>query len=346
MLQNERGQTLVIVLLTISLISIFATVLVSQSLSGTKQVKQTEGHQKATDAAEMGIEQFYSALKEKYLKRNILIDPCPVLRSEANSLAKSKSIDSQTSYSISLDTDANKVCWYSSAEKKYKFSFKSTGSVSSVTNTISKQLTATFSINFENMFPPLPDGFVPCKNSGSPPCTPTGDDDDDYEDGLTYNKVYFPNGFYVARSDSITANSLYIEDKLDISGFNKTDELKINQDLFVNGATLINTHATVKISGSLYLNGDFDIRNHGDLIVNGNMYLYKDIMYMPNSFICVDGTLNKTTKSVMTITPLGNSTCAQKALEKNIKGIFAKWVNTIDAKSNAVINDNDLTVSY
>ncbi|MEY2192667.1 hypothetical protein AB7942_07980 [Neobacillus sp. BF23-41] len=62
-LKNERGMTLVVVLLTIVVFSVLGLAVISTSVSNVKQVSKAESNIKTTDIAEMGIQYYETQLK-------------------------------------------------------------------------------------------------------------------------------------------------------------------------------------------------------------------------------------------------------------------------------------------
>ncbi|TWI57088.1 hypothetical protein [Halalkalibacter nanhaiisediminis] len=64
----EKGSSLLVVLITIAVISVFSLVIVSFTLSTAKQVNQTEEQMKTYDLAEMGITFFEAIMREQQTK--------------------------------------------------------------------------------------------------------------------------------------------------------------------------------------------------------------------------------------------------------------------------------------
>lgn len=346
--RNEKGNTLLYVLVTITLLSVFGTVLSAQALNGSEQVHKTEGFQQATDAAEMGIDHFYRDFKLKINNVDLRNNTCTKIIDNAKTIINSRTIDSNTSYKITFDIDPNKNCWFSPDEGKYKFSFLSTGYINkNGTQYSDKTITATFPIQINNLFPPRPEGFDDC-GSANEPCIPTG------QNTYVYDKAYFPNGLTISDKSTIIANSIYTNGDLIISGYNNTDELRIEHDLFINGGSLFHNHADAIVEGNFYLNGTFQENNHGELIIKGNATFYQDILTKPQSFICVEKTLtlSEVTKSVLGVTLLSEGqTCDSINSVGNgngteVTGVFAKEIRIFNSDENILINDNDLEVDY
>ncbi|MFC4320965.1 hypothetical protein [Litchfieldia salsa] len=364
---NEDGNTLVMVLLTATLIMISGTALTSQALTGTKQVKQTEGQQIATDAAEMGIDHFYSEVKKGAIALDLSTNTCTQVQNAALAVPTPKvtivsntatpieyTVDSTTgtSYAITVDSvPCTKV-----DETKYTFSFYSTGTTLENGNKISKTLTATFPIQLNNKFPEKPPGFTECYNDSS--CLNVSKDKDTY----TYLKdTYFPTGLELTEKVTTIAQSVYIEGDLQIKGYNNLEgELIINKDLFVNGDSEFNNFANTIVYGDYYLSGQFVGTNHAEVVVKEDAFFYDDITQKPHTFVCVEDDLTVTQKTldsnVITLFPEGMTTCEQVESHFSKKenggngteanGIFAKRVSVFNSSSNVSINDNELEIIY
>ncbi|WP_045523454.1 type II secretion system protein [Neobacillus niacini] len=71
-LKNERGMTLVIVLLTITVFSVLGLAVMSASVTNVKQVKKAETDIQTVDAAEMGV-QYYNTLLKDFFHEQIAL---------------------------------------------------------------------------------------------------------------------------------------------------------------------------------------------------------------------------------------------------------------------------------
>ncbi|WP_419956022.1 type II secretion system protein [Neobacillus niacini] len=71
-LKNERGMTLVIVLLTITVFSVLGLAVMGASVNNVKQVKKTESDIQTVDAAEMGV-QYYNTLLKDFFHQQIAL---------------------------------------------------------------------------------------------------------------------------------------------------------------------------------------------------------------------------------------------------------------------------------
>ncbi|WP_078545311.1 hypothetical protein [Litchfieldia alkalitelluris] len=363
---NEKGSSLVVVLASITLITIFATVITAQAFNSSKQVNQTEVSQKATDAAEMGVTEFYQQLKAFYTKPEnlslISTDPCITqITQKVNGIVTApvpngytnRQIDAETSYSID-----NISCQFNPMIKKHEFKFTSIGYAKESSTAYSeRRLNARFPIHTNNMFPPMPGYFKTCGPSDVGTCSPSSD--------TQYGNAYFPDGLNITNKSTITASNIYTDKDLQISGYNNVTELIIQNDLFIKGGTILGAQSDITVSGNFYLNGTLDTTNISDLIIHGDAYFYEDILTKPNSFVCIDGTLTITPNSKSEyITLLKNETrlegkpktCAQLLEEtksgngggggNGVPGIFASNVVIYDPNSNLLINDNEFDVTY
>jgi len=349
---NERGSTLVVVLLSITLIMIFATVITSQVLSTSKQVKTTENFQVATDVAEMGIDYFLeNVIKQVNFTNNIPYkNPCLYMKDVANSLPKTNPIDSQM-----INSGASfELSDYQCSPDNSIFSFKSTGKAG-LNNT--KEINISFPINIEHGFPERPPGFIDCDSETDAPCRPVGD--------VVYDtNVYFPSGLVIEKVRGTTTtvtsfDSLYVYGKLYMKGENKVEnpnapeeysefELYVKNDVFIDGMTDVDNHGTIYVGRDLHVNWGLDDANHADIIVERDAYFYqKTILTKPNSFICVKGTLYMPKDSDFSkVKKLGGKSCETLRTIKSEDGIYADRVLDIATSSEINILLDELNVEY
>ncbi|WP_099352101.1 hypothetical protein [Fredinandcohnia onubensis] len=366
---NQKGQTLVVVLLTITLISIFASVMTAQALNGSKQVAQTEHMQKATDAAEMGIDYFVEDIIKKVDFRNNTLhkNPCEYIFDVVTTLPATNPSSSQM-----MGSGTSFVLRDYQCEQSNKvFSFVSKG----ISNTTEKELKVSFPITIIQNFPNPPSGLITCQNGTNSPC--------DFTDHTKFNSgVYFPSGLDINKvrgsSTTVTAlDDIFVYGKVKLVGENNPNnpyaclensnslcknglseyELWVKKDLYIDGGAdiegsniVVENHGTIYVGRDLHINWGLDDANHGDIIVKRDAYFYqKTILTKPNSFVCVKGTLFMPEGSDFNLVkPLGGRTCEdlRELNGSNNKGIYADYVSSYFSNAEVIVRTDELDVRY
>jgi hypothetical protein len=286
-MNNEKGASLVVVLITIFVVFIFGLSLASMSLSARLQINNTEKQNVATDLAEMGISYFNQRIDQVVLTANETVKQLTLTKLNNNELnlagveafyskefcvevekniliEKSKispvQIDEKRSFEISFKTDPNVQidCQRASNELQVKFSSKGTDDTHTKTlegvKYIVKSLVQIDDGNGDSRLP---------VSSLEPP------------DANTYISIFIDdkNDFKNDNDSRIVNHNARVINEFHLSG---KEELYLNKNVIFNGPFKLSGQSTVTINGDAYFHEEIDVKGNGDICIKGFPWLIKD----------------------------------------------------------------------
>lgn len=356
LLKNQRGYTLVIVLLSIIIISSLGLMLAANTANTALQIKRTEQDMQAVHLAEMGIERYHVLISDATLKaqdivRDYVVEerakdlgniPDPIIRPEIDylNMANNKMeqvLKEQINEALAPDKVANPTIVDVNANHQYKvvspnfhgdwedenaerFLFEKDGNdfkISFVSKgNVDSQKIAELNTVFKVKSPSPED----LSDEVEFPPSPGG------------NTNEYTN---LTLSDSSTfTNDIYISEDLNSSKNNRDFEF---QDLYVKGEFSLRNNNLISVNGDAHINAINSMPN-AELRINGALYLYDNIVNeqifsnpgQSGGFICVDGPIHL--KGNLNIKPehvnlLGNNSCNSLTSQQETRGIHAKSVN-------------------
>lgn len=302
---NEKGSTLVMVLLITVVITILGVSLFAMNISASKQFTKKEQQVQARHLAEMGIMHYHNKVDEDVEaftadKRNY--EEYDFITNSDNSTSRILNIERTTENYIrgicrlahidgensishmsttgeyKVERTENMTCSdLISNSKKIQVTIESTGIATNVDKTI------------EAIISVVPLSEYPNHNGD-------GDSDPSFNEKPqppTEDVDKRPIFDMEKREEEIVNQNLHIAGNFNIEpgGGNKPNLLKVGKSLYVNGQMAFNNHACIVADGDLTVLGDIDIKNKEKsfIVVYGNAYLGGNLVGNSSDVIYVKG---------------------------------------------------------
>lgn len=268
-LANERGGALIIVLLTITLISIFSVTLLFQLTSAKKQFNQTEGDIQATNTAEMGLIYIRQEILEVYKSlssSNNREDVIQELSEELSFLPFEKSFKSATITPTKYEVDVNIE---RGEGNTIIIENTSTGTVGEYTKTLSDRISLSYvgsgDLSFEENAP----------------------SDEELKD---YNKVTDKKESKFGQDTKLEGDHHFLQEFHITSSSN---QVVVDGDLYLEeGAHVNNNGNTLHIKGNLFSEStNFKGGTKSKIIVERNA-IFKQTGFSTSVPICIKGSTN------------------------------------------------------
>ncbi|AOV07590.1 hypothetical protein [Sporosarcina ureilytica] len=286
--KDERGSTLLIVLLLVAVFSILGIGLLSMNISASKQFNKKEEQVQARHLAEMGVLHYQAMISDmvndikfkkyydsdgNYLKDKSEREYKQAVCNAAN-IGDVNSDDLEIgAYFVERDASKNIVCGDIQSDTEYLIMYiKSTGEVSKDTKS-SKEVEAEIMLSSSRISGDQ-------ENEKNQP--PTGDGVEEYD------------YFIVRKGEHLSiANHVYVTGNLNIdSGGGKNFSfLRVRKNLHVARDIGFNNHACIVVEGDLRVDGDIDIKNKNNatIVVFGDAYFGNKLKSKSSEVIYVKG---------------------------------------------------------
>ncbi len=290
---NEKGSTLIIVLLIVALITILGMSLFAMNISASKQFTNKEKQVQARHLAEMGIMHYQSKVDQEvdaFTADKSNYEVYDLITNSDNSTRRVLNVDKTTEkyiqgicrlvqldgedainrvtntgeYQVNRPTEME-CSHLTSDTKEIQVTIESTG----IATEVDKTIEATIRVAPLNEHPDQEDEEDsdpdPDPNYHERPEPPTEDVD---------KRPIFDMD---KRETEIVNRNLYItgDFKIKPGGGNSPNLLQVRKSLYVNGTMAFNNHACIVVDGDLTVLGDIDIKNDQKsfIVVYGNAYL-------------------------------------------------------------------------
>ncbi|WP_096202804.1 hypothetical protein [Bacillus sp. FJAT-45350] len=322
-IMNERGYTLLLVLLTIVLIMIFAPLLFSKTLNTALQIGKTESMTQAKDIAEMGIQysvaliesEIAMAIKEAKADPNIKTVNndrifCEKIRNrlQSTSLPKQFSFESNSSYTYDIDYNAPIIINSKTTTntnnctdfKNMLIEIRSTGITENISKSV-KDVVVTFNIENKGSYQT---GNEPVENGGIP-VDPNDLPLQKYTTNVSlsgnsrsqlFSSVHFTRPVVIGGNGVLMiGGNAFFESDLTFNGSNGL--LTVSGDAYFKSPINFNGSGTnVCVRGTPYLNVNGSWKPYSYLIENNNLLcppaLQYEYHYDINEWGILDGSIN------------------------------------------------------
>ncbi|QED48806.1 hypothetical protein [Cytobacillus dafuensis] len=282
-MKNEKGSSLIVVLLIITLISVFSLVIMSSTVNSRLQFNSTEKTNVSTDIAEMGITHYYTLFKK--LAKEAYSDADTETIDWVKKYSKNnKSKDEPTQQEI-IDYFNEQFCSNLLNYQEVKINYESIFPIENekyqlyVTNSPSEtacaktlntlEFTFTSIGEFEKQKKELTGTITMNKGNEINDPAPSHPPDSNHFKYIVNNKIY--NKYY--------DGSVYFKERIDMNGNSK--ELVINGDAYFAKGLVLNGNVTLKINGNAYF---LDVRKNGssgNICVTGQTFKIQDSTLIP-----------------------------------------------------------------
>ncbi|NRD76016.1 hypothetical protein HPT25_00650 [Bacillus sp. BRMEA1] len=270
MIRNEKGYTLILVLIIMSVSMILSLGLIGGTLTASKQFNKTDNRNKATDLAEMGVTYFLqvnnSVLQEAKNSNpsNFCSTFTSIIKDQNNTRGyyTNKNVDGNNRYQITLDNNLTSSC--STNPNSFKVVFYSTGT----TDTNEKAtLTGTFTISKQSISYPRSGESAP-------------------------NQSNFSKRSYLYNEASNTGNKYYYGD---ITYNDQPKDVTLYNTAWFNSITLLGGRTLTINNDAIFNNisnmSDISMNGQSNITVNGDAIFYgqKPVKQTQKTSICVTG---------------------------------------------------------
>lgn len=311
---NEKGSTLVMVLLIAVIITILGASLFAMNMSASKQFTNKEEQVQARHLAEMGVMHYQAKIsdivKEVKFKKyydsdgNYLKDKST--REYKQAVCNTANIGELISdgpeigtYFVERNASKNIMCGNIQSDTEYLIIYiKSAGKVRENSNSskeIEAEIILTSSRISEDKENEDKDDEGLKENEENQP--PTGDGVEKYDDFLVRQGEHL-----------LKSNHVYVSGNLNIDegGGKNSSSLNVRKDLYIEGEISFNNHACIVVEGDLTVLGNIDIKNKNNaaIVVFGDAYFGNELKSKSSEVIYVKGEVSG--NNVLDLPPFEN----------------------------------------
>jgi hypothetical protein len=288
--KNETGSTLVVTLLIITIILIFSSVLVTNTISSTKQFLTSKQTMQLTHLAEMGLDYFRANI-------NDTINDATVKTQLQNSTQVSRASQAVDTLRIAINSRFTSAPTAPTPGDPYYTAMVQVGSDPNQYYKIKYNITTpnpnatsgTITVNYKFW------SRIPELASSAPDSEPYEEKSFSINWTVGTGASTGGGGTTAPLPDNPNKCTQYpIDPSCSVYNTNPTTTIPINtnttvDNLYTQGTVSLTNKAELNVQGSLYVNGTTSLDNHTVInIQNGNAY-FKNIESFPNSSTIVNG---------------------------------------------------------
>ncbi|WP_284036117.1 hypothetical protein [Neobacillus sp. 114] len=273
-IKSEKGYTLILVMIIVSVTMILAATLSSSVISARKQFNKTENINIATDLAEMGITYYQAAIN------NLIINTQETIKVSKNDFCTEFTLEERNNTNIYspkyVDTDGNKYKIDKTAPiscsnvGQFKFTFTSTGTTKSGEV---RQLQGTIAISQVKVGKDLPD-YSLFKDSG---ITKQVNYSIEFPSTTYPNGVAFNSGLTIVGGNILTVLKSAYFSSMEING---GAQVIVQETAIINKITSVNGNTNLIIYGdAIFLTETPRIdklAGKANICIYGNIYTVKN----------------------------------------------------------------------
>jgi hypothetical protein len=294
MIRNEKGSTLIITLLTITVIVMFSTVLISTTINSSLQINKTEQDIQATNLAEMGVVYFNEAFSNVITSMESLEVPFTLenVEDQVMTLIVTGQVMVTPNYQYTIQIDDP---YYDEEKKVFIIPYSSIGTIQQPSQKDVERKLTDYKTVGGAIIPPGGE-----QEPDNPPYEPsidqpfryiedfdqlsnlqvTDEEADHYYDKfeLKSGSTITNPGFLLIKGESLlqpfstvkVGGNANLTNKLEMKD---ASSFTTGNNLYIKGATLLDTTSTLHAGGSLRLDNMLDLMSQSQLTVEGYLFV-------------------------------------------------------------------------